>query len=288
MRGINPQLLARRLSARFGLDLDVSDVEFDGGRFASVRPRQLPAPHGFGIVVARTPRHAEASFQPDTFAGRLLRTMSEADDGARSEFVALAEAAIRDGTSVLVSADCRILPEIALIATTSFARLDIECIRRTSAGREEDSAGQTLLAVSTTCLGLVLSLLPVEETGLADTYVCGLPEGARTTVTVNRYERSPANRAACLAHHGPQCFVCRFDFESVYGERGEGFAEVHHRVPVSKMGGEYRLDPVRDLVPVCSNCHSMIHRSDPPMEPEELRQLVESRRVSAGQKSTRI
>lgn len=135
-----------------------------------------------------------------------------------------------------------------------------------------------MLAAATACLSLVLALMPVEEVAAREASAGGLPEGARTTVLVNRYERSPANRAACLAHHGALCFVCGFDFEAFYGELGAGYCEVHHRVPVSRMGGSYRIHPVKDLVPVCSNCHSMIHRREPPVVPEELRALVESRR----------
>jgi len=72
----------------------------------------------------------------------------------------------------------------------------------------------------------------------------------------------------------------------VYGELGEGFVEVHHIVPVSQMGGSYRIDPVRDLVPLCSNCHSMVHRTDPPMRPEALREHLHRLKAASGQAST--
>ena len=49
-------------------------------------------------------------------------------------------------------------------------------------------------------------------------------------------------------------------FEEVYGEVGRGFIEVHHIVPISERGGDYIVDPIRDLIPLCSNCHAMIHR----------------------------
>ena len=46
----------------------------------------------------------------------------------------------------------------------------------------------------------------------------------------------------------------------MYGEFGQGFIHVHHIVPISKIGKEYKIDPIKDLVPVCPNCHAMLHR----------------------------
>ena len=85
---------------------------------------------------------------------------------------------------------------------------------------------------------------------------------------------SPVNRAACIAAHGSVCKVCGFDFGEVYGPLGQGYIEVHHRLPVSQMGAGYIVNPVRDLVPLCSNCHAAVHRTDPPMETEALAAIV--------------
>lgn len=87
-------------------------------------------------------------------------------------------------------------------------------------------------------------------------------EGTKTLVTMNRYERDPRARRECLAARGTACVVCGFDFASVYGFLGEGFIVVHHRIPVSvrARAGEYQFDPIRDLVPLCGNCHAIVHR----------------------------
>ena len=62
--------------------------------------------------------------------------------------------------------------------------------------------------------------------------------------------------------------------------KGQDYIEVHHRVPVSSMGGAYRVDPVTDLVPVCGNCHAMMHRKNPPLSVEELKaQLVNPKKI---------
>jgi 5-methylcytosine-specific restriction protein A len=50
---------------------------------------------------------------------------------------------------------------------------------------------------------------------------------------------------------------------------------VHHLKSLAEIGAEYELDPVRDLRPVCPNCHAMIHRKYPPYGLEEVRQCWE-------------
>ncbi|WP_199322194.1 HNH endonuclease [Leptolyngbya sp. FACHB-321] len=103
-------------------------------------------------------------------------------------------------------------------------------------------------------------------------------EGAVKQVLVNAYERSPEARKACIAHYGLTCSVCDFNFEKFYGKVGEGYIHVHHRVPLSEIGATYEVDPVKDLIPVCSNCHAMLHRETPPYEIDQLRQLMEANR----------
>jgi len=60
--------------------------------------------------------------------------------------------------------------------------------------------------------------------------------------------------------HGTACAVCGIDFEKVYGELGKGFIHVHHTVPIHTIGEEYTINPEKDLIPVCPNCHAMLHR----------------------------
>ena len=90
-----------------------------------------------------------------------------------------------------------------------------------------------------------------------------IPEGARARVEVNRYERSRRAREACLARHGFACRVCGLRFEERYGEIGRGFIHVHHITPLSQVADDpgYKLNPIEDLVPVCPNCHAMLHSS---------------------------
>ena len=101
-----------------------------------------------------------------------------------------------------------------------------------------------------------------------------LTEGAVTRVTVNRYERSPAARTACIDHYGCHCQACGLDFSARYGPIGNGFIHVHHVIDLSQIGEEYVVDPVADLRPVCPNCHAMLHTTTPAMSVEELRKII--------------
>ena len=64
--------------------------------------------------------------------------------------------------------------------------------------------------------------------------------------------------------------ACGIDLAEKYGEKGEKFIHVHHLKPVSEVGAQYEVDPIKDLIPVCPNCHAMIHRRAPPYTIDEV------------------
>ena len=112
-----------------------------------------------------------------------------------------------------------------------------------------------------------------------------ITEGMRKEYAMTRYERNPLARQRCLEHYGPHCIcqVCGFDFEAVYGSRENAgpYIEVHHIHPHSEASksGEHTVDCARDLIPLCANCHRMIHLLKPYLlTPDELREIVWSRR----------
>ncbi len=95
-------------------------------------------------------------------------------------------------------------------------------------------------------------------------------EGALRRISVNAYERDPRARKACIEHYGTDCCVCGFSFVKHFGDMGKGFIHVHHIRPLADIGETYKVDPVADLIPVCPNCHAMLHRKNPPYLPQEL------------------
>lgn len=101
------------------------------------------------------------------------------------------------------------------------------------------------------------------------------PPAATATLVTNRYESDADARRMCLAFHGMACAACGFSFEASYGDIGKGFIHVHHTVPASRLGAGYELDPVTDLVPLCTNCHAMVHHGvSTPRTVPELRNIL--------------
>jgi 5-methylcytosine-specific restriction enzyme A len=98
-------------------------------------------------------------------------------------------------------------------------------------------------------------------------------EGLSKVIHVNKYERNPEARRICIEHYGAYCQVCGFSF-AIYGEIGVGYIHVHHLTLISSIGKAYIIDPIKDLVPVCANCHAMIHMRTPPYTIEELSSIV--------------
>lgn len=85
-------------------------------------------------------------------------------------------------------------------------------------------------------------------------------EGAEYTIMVNKYERNMKARQKCIEKHGIECSICGLNFEKYYGKVGAGFIHVHHIKPLSEINEEYKVNPEKDLIPVCPNCHAMLHR----------------------------
>ena len=102
----------------------------------------------------------------------------------------------------------------------------------------------------------------------------GYPEGNLHRITVNKYERDRSARQACIDQYGLNCVVCDLNFEGRYGSVGTGYIHVHHLIPISEVGDDYRVKPIEDLRPMCPNCHAMIHRRNPPLSIEELRKQL--------------
>lgn len=102
-------------------------------------------------------------------------------------------------------------------------------------------------------------------------------EGKASIYELTRFERSSQARKACIEHHGTSCKVCNIEFEKVYGKIGANFIHVHHVTPISNQKSEYVIDPINDLVPLCPNCHSMVHQVNPPLPIETLRKLINNK-----------
>lgn len=103
-----------------------------------------------------------------------------------------------------------------------------------------------------------------------------LYEGIKRQITVNKYERSSIAREKCIEFHGLSCSVCDLIFEQKYGAIGRDFIHVHHLTPISEIGKNYKIDYKQDLIPVCPNCHAMLHRklNDEYISIDKLRAII--------------
>lgn len=99
-------------------------------------------------------------------------------------------------------------------------------------------------------------------------------EGHSQTVETNVFERQPTLRRLCIKAHGTACAVCSFDFGARYGEDAQGFIHIHHLQPLASIRKAHVVNPIKDLVPLCPNCHAVAHLRDPPYTPDEIRAML--------------
>lgn len=170
-------------------------------------------------------------------------------------------------------------------------RRDARRLRRSSGSPLVDAEGnvdgkrlQRVGALGIASAALLDQFLDRDDVEIA---IDGYREGASIERRHRAVERHPGLRDAALRIHGPRCMVCDFSFEATYGPRGSGFAEVHHRRPLSDLRGKTVLtNPATDVCVLCANCHRMVHRGDDaPVAIDVLRAAV--RHPSRSSKSTR-
>lgn len=110
-------------------------------------------------------------------------------------------------------------------------------------------------------------------------------EGRRILYTLSRSERNPKLRRACIERFGTRCTVCDFDFEECYGVIGKGFIHIHHLTPVANTAEMHDVS-VNEMVPVCANCHAMLHQRTPPFTPKELTEMMRAQSTPKGRNLT--
>jgi hypothetical protein len=110
-----------------------------------------------------------------------------------------------------------------------------------------------------------------------DTKTKHYTEGAKSKIVVNQYERNPQARRKCIEKLGSKCLICGFDFEKVYGKNFKGKIHVHHIKQLSQINEKYELNPETDLIPVCPNCHMILHSkgNNEVFTPEQVKMFIE-------------
>jgi hypothetical protein len=94
-------------------------------------------------------------------------------------------------------------------------------------------------------------------------------EGERSQRETAFFRRNTRLRKEAIKRLGMQCVVCRLDFGERYGSAGKGYIEVHHLNPLAErtdtIAGTPIMTKLNEVVPVCANCHRVLHRRRPAM-----------------------
>jgi 5-methylcytosine-specific restriction protein A len=275
MNNININQINERLTEQYGVEIQSSG----SSNVIDVRPVDIQRGSGFVVRSTLGWRNVTVELVADNFAGNLIRIMGEADGQKKILFNSIASTTVTSNTELIMRVNGNnVNPLDSVTWPVNWTQFDLKLTRMPVVSEELSPLElQELIEELTGKLfGMVICLIPMEETAIDETSQ-GLPEGAISQIEVNRYERSALNREACIMIHGCTCKVCGFDFRKVYGELGQGYIHVHHVTPVSQLGPNYIVDPSKDLVPVCPNCHAMLHRRNPPLTVDELKKLVSSK-----------
>ncbi|QDV25868.1 HNH endonuclease [Aureliella helgolandensis] len=99
-------------------------------------------------------------------------------------------------------------------------------------------------------------------------------DGKIRTVLSSRYERSKILRTRCLEHFGYQCQGCRIKLADRYGSIAELLIHVHHIERLADTGPRI-IDPITDLIPLCPNCHAVVHLKNPPFTLNGLQTMLQ-------------
>ena len=94
-------------------------------------------------------------------------------------------------------------------------------------------------------------------------------EGKQGLRNVKYYERSRKLRSIAVEHftHNGiiECDCCGFDFKDYYGVKYESCIEIHHIRPIFQYDEDATQKTIeqalKNLMPVCPNCHRVIHRN---------------------------
>ena len=279
----DPQLLGSRISEQIGLHFKVSSgADAEGQDWCLLQPKDLPSDfsedHVFGIRITLGWRRLHVSFELGQFARGLLSDMAKADRAGRTAFQTILQECARLGADINFEVNDMVHTlDDGSVWEKNWNRVSLHLNKgQLELGIEEGRPDIEIVSQWTGYFAsAIMSILPVERkiwTSQED--LGGFPEGAVSALQVNRYERDQRNRDAAILIHGAICKACGLDFGSLYGEVAAGFIEVHHTTPVSQLGPDYHVDPARELVPLCPNCHAVAHRREPPFSIDEIRQML--------------
>jgi hypothetical protein len=222
-----------------------------------IRDRTVDRSRGYAITITRELGHIEARIEFESFAGQLAtysaQQIIEQRDVLREvlgKFDQLNLQLVSQATEDIIAPESR---------KEDIWWLNLYC-------KLENEQQKDYLFFADILLSLIFLLLPYEMEGSI--------EGTSTEETSKFYERSKVNRALCLAFHGYDCKACGINMRRTYTDLNNDFIHVHHLNPVASAGVK-RPDPIKDMIPLCPNCHSVAHLRNPPYQLSELKYMIQ-------------
>lgn len=228
-----------------GLELRFSDLTRNEGPIVTLRPSGLKrhlVTVGFG-----------------NFSASIIRQIAQATD----EQVEVARALLKSvSDKATLSFPKRMSLESWEISSPAFT---LHAERKVQGDRQSDeSITETCETIVVPIMAALAELIGYEETPAPSFKdFNGEFEGTVGISTVLRRERNPRNRLLCIHIHGHQCAVCGIDPRATYGMAHGAVLEVHHLQPLSSLNEPRIYDPQTDLVPLCPNCHRVVHTKRP-------------------------
>lgn len=272
------KFIVHQVADRIGLAIVAKLTRTADGQSVECVPEGAHPNESFAVNFQLKWRSAEAIFVPGKFSANLIQRIGMATGEGRQIFAALANGL----ESKRIKIQMRVNGSDATPGNpdswpANWTRLELALRTPPMVINENDLAlhERLLLDLVVPLFGMMAALIGVEENELVTT---GEIEGRAVETISTRYERKKINREACIQLKGTRCCACGFDFAETYGPLGIGYIEIHHLTPIGSRGGEYLLNVANDLVPLCSNCHTMAHREDPPIPVERLAALIQERR----------
>ena len=101
--------------------------------------------------------------------------------------------------------------------------------------------------------------------------------------THRRIERTTDNSRKVKRELGYTCQACGFNFKNKYGKlslnkKKEEFIEAHHIRQIQDLPeGEVVEFNIDDFAVLCSNCHRMVHRKNPPYSIDEIKKMLKNK-----------
>lgn len=271
---MNPEIIKSELESCFGVGFEINYKRLPDREEIISKPVDFIKNKGFSIISTVRWLNLDSELKFDHFAGDIMEDIMKNHLDKVGIMIDSLKLMVQENEALNLSADIGGIPISEVSGEFDLTKLNIK-IESNNLDLSNHPAEKYIVEHQKIILGLILLLFDLEEVVPGENRdIEGMPEGGKIKVEINKYERNRINRQTCLNYHGYNCKVCGFNFESYYGNIGVNYIHVHHLKPVSSIGADYKINPLRDLVPICPNCHSMIHRSNPPYSVSALKRTL--------------